>query len=107
MKVAIDNSGPARQEIANCFACYPEFSRLVEDSVVKDKKRSIYSFVESVNDYLPKITRSMFAMVFFTPLSHDDQRHLHSITDGETLTILLYFNLLNFAAIINPLWKMR
>ena len=82
LKVTLNNSGVARQEISISTAASEQFARHIEDSVVKDKKHTIYSFVESANDYVPKITRSMFNLVCSTPLSHDDHRHLHSITEG-------------------------
>ena len=82
LKVILDNSSVARQEISISTAASEQFARLIEDSVVKEKKHTIYSFVESANDYIPKITRSMFNLVCTTSLSHDDHRHLHSITEG-------------------------
>ena len=88
LTVTLGNSGVARQEIATSFAMFEAFSRLVEDSVVKENKHSIYSFVEAVNEYVPKLARSMFALVYFTPLTHEDQRHLASITQGKPLPLL-------------------
>ncbi len=83
------NSAVARQEIATSFTTFEAFSRLAEESVVRDKKHSIYSFVECVNDYLPKLARSMFALVYFTPLQHEDQRYLASITEGESAPLCI------------------
>ncbi len=88
LSVTLANSGLARQEIATSFAMFEAFSRLVEDSVVREHKHSIYSFVEAVNEYLPKLARSMFALVYFTPLTHEDQRHLANITQGNPLPLL-------------------
>lgn len=87
--MALDNYGVARQEIATSFAMFEQFSQLVQDSVVKEQKHSIYSFVEAVNEYLPKLSRSMFALVYFTPLAHEDQRHLQNITSGEEVFICI------------------
>ena len=59
----------------------------LQRSVVGGKKPSIYSFVEAGKDYLSKLTKYMMALLYFTPLYHDDHNHLGRIVDGETLSL--------------------
>ena len=47
-----------------------------------EKKPSIYSFIESGKEYLPRLTKYMMAVSYFTPLWHEDHRYLTSIIQG-------------------------
>ena len=48
-----------------------------------DKKRStIYAFVEAGKDYFPKLCKALMALVYYTPVFHEDQKHLSNIVDG-------------------------
>ena len=48
-----------------------------------DKKRpTIYSFVEAGKEYFPKLCKALMALVYYTPVFHEDQKHLSNIVDG-------------------------
>lgn len=50
--------------------------------MVVQKKPSIYSFVEAGKEYFPKLCKALMALVYFTPVFHEDQKHLSTIVDG-------------------------
>ena len=53
-----------------------------QDAVVIKKKPTIYSFVEAGKEYFPKLCKALMALVYFTPVLHEDQKHLSNIADG-------------------------
>ena len=53
-----------------------------QDAVVNKKKPTIYSFVEAGKEYFPKLCKALMALVYFTPVLHEDQKHLSNIVDG-------------------------
>lgn len=60
------------------------FLQFFKESVVDKKKPSIYSFVEAGNEYFPKLCRALMALVYYTPVHHDDQKHLSNIVEGKS-----------------------
>ena len=65
----------------------------LQDAVVDKKRPTIYAFVEAGKDYFPKLCKALMALVYYTPVFHEDQKHLSSIVDGMYACMLLCYHL--------------
>ena len=58
--------------------------------MVDKKKPTIYSFVEAGKEYFPKLCKALMALAYFTPVHHEDQKHLSNIVDSTLLGKLVH-----------------